>query len=483
MKDLTIPTYFDSVPHREMLAEYPIGPDFVSRFARMSRDELRQQQNHRFVSVMKRAWEIPFYRRLWSGAGLTPADVRSLDDIERLPTYSKADLMRSVDEHPPFGDFHGMESFGGEPRPVIVFQTTSGTTGKPLPLLYGPKSREMQNLLLARAYLLQGLRASDIVQSVYAHGLVNGGHYVRETFLHFTTALFISAGTGVETRSRAQVELMRHFGVTVLVGFPDYIRHLADVAREMGIVPGRDVKIRMIVGQLGGESRAALGDAWAGAERRADAPERRADAPGVFDWYGVADAGVVAAEGPDHAGLYLWEDAHHVEILDVDSGAAVVDGTPGNVCVTVLFKDDVFPMVRYNTNDVSAIDPSPSPLGLPLRRLTGVVGRSDNMIKLRGINVYPTAIGEMLQGPPGVTGEYLCRVDHIRGRDEMTVLIEVRGDPADRPSLMASYRELFKRRLGVDVLVEIVDPGSLLPLTGAGAQQKPVRLIHNRFER
>ncbi|PYM14418.1 MAG: hypothetical protein DMD81_18050 [Candidatus Rokuibacteriota bacterium] len=166
----------------------------------------------------------------------------------------------------------------------------------------------------------------------------------------------------------------------------------------------------MIVGQLGGESRAALGDAWAGAERRADAPEGRADAPGVFDWYGVADAGVVAAEGPDHAGLYLWEDAHHVEILDVDSGAPVVDGRPGNVCVTVLFKDDVFPMVRYNTNDVSAIDPSPSPLGLPLRRLTGVVGRSDNMIKLRGINVYPTAIGEMLQGPPGVTGEYLCRV-------------------------------------------------------------------------
>ena len=466
---MTPPTYFDAVPHREMLAEYPIGPDFLRHFARMSRDELRQLQNRRFFAVMKRAWEIPFYRRLWSGAGLTPADVRSLDDIARLPAYSKADLMRSVDEHPPFGDFHGMETFGGEPRPVIVFQTTSGTTGKPMPLLYGPKSREMQNLLLARAYLLQGLRPTDVVQSVYGHGLVNGGHYVRETFLHFTNALFISAGTGVETRSRAQVELMRHFGVTVLVGFPDYVRHLADVAREMQILPGRDIKVRMIIGQLGRESRPALSQAWGGAE--------------VFDWYGVADAGIVAAEGPDHAGLYLWEDAHHVELLDVDTGAPVVDGTPGNLCVTVLFKDDVFPMVRYNTNDLSALDLTPSPLGLPLRRLKGFLGRSDNMVKLRGINVYPTAIGEMLQGPRGVTGEYLCRVDRIGGRDEMTVLIEVRGDSAERPVLMASYRELFKRRLGVDVLVEIVDPGSLAPLTEIESRQKPIRLIHNRFER
>ena len=466
---MTNPTYFDAVPHHEMLAEYPIGPEFLARLARSSRDELRQLQNQRFLAVMKRAWEIPFYRRLWTAAGLTPADIRSLDDIGRLPVYTKADLMRSVDEHPPFGDFHGMETFGGNPRPVIVFQTTSSTTGKPMPLLYGPKSREMQNLLLARAYLLAGLRPSDVVQSVYGHGLVNGGHYVRETFLHFTQALFISAGTGVETRSRAQVELMRDFGVTVLVGFPDYVRHLADVAREMQIVPGRDVKIRMIVGQLGGESRAALSEAWDGAD--------------VFDWYGVADAGVVAAEGPDHAGLYLWEDAHHVELLDVERGAPVADGTSGNLCLTVLFKDDVFPMVRYNTNDLWAIDPTPSPLGLPLRRLKGFLGRSDNMVKLRGINVYPTAIGEMIQGPRGVTGEYLCRVDRIRGRDEMTVLIEVRGDPTDRPALMKSYRELFKRRLGLDVLVEIVDPGSLLPLTGAGREQKPVRLIHNRFER
>lgn len=463
------PTYFDAVPHREMLAEYPIGPEFVERFRHLRGAELRERQDRRFRQVMTRAWEIPFYRRRWTAHGLGPGDVRSLDDLGRLPAYSKSDLMRSVEEHPPFGDFHGMETFGGEARPVIVFQTTSGTTGTPQPLLYGPKSREMQNLLLARAYLFQGLQPTDVVQSVYGHGLVNGGHYIRETVLHFTTALLIPAGTGVETRSRTQVEHMQRFGVTVLVGFADYLRHLAEVAREMDILPGRDIKVRMISGHLGRESGPALREAWSGAD--------------VFDWYGVADTGIVAAEGPDHAGLYLWEDAHHVELLDVDTGAPVPDGQPGNICVTTLFKDDVFPVVRFNTNDLSAVVPAPSPLGLPLRRIEGFLGRSDNMVKLRGINVYPTAVGEMLVGHPAATGEFLCRVDRIGEREEMTVIVEVRGDPAGRPSLVASYRDLFKRRLGVELLVEVVDPGALAPLTGVESRQKPIRLIDHRLAR
>lgn len=459
-------TYFDAVSPREWGAEYPVGPSFVETFRHLSADALRAAQERRFRAVMERAWRVPFYRRHWQAAGLAPADVRGLDDLVRIPRYTKSHLMQSVAEHPPLGDYHGLESYAAGERPHVVFHTTSGTTGQPQPLLWGPKGRELQNLMLARAYLFQGLRDDDVVHSVYGHGLVNGGHYVRETFVHFTRALFMSAGTGVETRSRTQVELMRQFGATVIVGFADYIRHLADVAREAGIDPVRDLRIRMISGHLGRESREALSTAWGGAE--------------VFDWYGVADTGTVAAEGPDHAGLYLLEDAHWVELLDPDTGAAAPDGTPGNLCVTSLFKDDVCPVVRFDTNDVAALAPGASPLGLRLRRITGILGRSDNMVKLRGINVYPTAVGETLREAPETTGEFLCRLDRIDGREEMTVLVEVRADATAHAGLAVVLRDLLRRRLGVDLPVEPVAPGTLAPLTGIESRQKPVRLIDHR---
>ena len=157
--------------------------------------------------------------------------------------------------------------------------------------------------------------------------------------------------------------------------------------------------------------------------------------------------------------------------------SAVADGTPGNLCVTCLYKDDVFPIVRFDTNDVAAIASGESPLGLRLRRLTGILGRSDNMVKLRGINVYPTAVGETLRDVPGTTGEFVCRVDRVDGREEMTVLVEARGDAT---GLATALRDLLRRRLGVDLPVEVVAPGALGPLTGIEHRQKPIRLIDNR---
>jgi phenylacetate-CoA ligase len=463
-------TYFDAVPHREMLRAYPIGPAFLKRFRAISRDELRRHQNQRFLRVMERGWQIPFYRRLWSARGLAPGDIRSLDDITRLPTYDKGDIMASVEASPPLGDFHGIESARPEVKPTVVLHSTSGTTGRPQPLLFGPKTREMQNLLLARAYLFQGLRDDDVVHSVYGHGLVNGGHYIRETVLHFTGALFVSAGTGVETRSRTQVELMRDFGATVLVGFIDYIRHLADVAREAGIVPGRDLKVRLISGGFAREPRELIAEVWGGAE--------------TFDWYGIADTGIQAAEGPDHAGCYIWEDAHYMEIIDPETHQGLPEGHVGNICTTVLFKDDVYPCIRFNTNDLSSIESGlESPLGLRLRRMTGFHGRSDNMVKLRGINVYPLALGGILVALPETTGEFICRVDRVGARDEMTAVVEVRAPLDERPALAALYRELLRRRIGVDIRVELVDPGATAKLTGIERRQKPVRLIDNRPQR
>jgi phenylacetate-CoA ligase len=451
--------YLTSIDARALAAEFPLGPAFLERFTTISRDELRALQEARFRRVVERAWEIPFYRRLWGEAGATPGDVRSLDDLPRLPTFDKSDIMASIERHPPLGDFHGIETYPDAERPPVILHTTSGTTGKPQVLLFGPRGREVQNLLLARAYLLQGLRDGDVVHSVYGHGMINGGHYVREAVTHWTRALFLSAGTGVETRSATQVELMRDFGATVIVGFGDYVKHLGELARSSAL----ELKVRMVSGHIG-EDRDAVSRAWIGAE--------------VFDWYGVGDTGIIAGEGPDHAGLYLMEDAHYLELLDLETGQPVGGDGAGDMVVTVLFKDDVYPMIRFNTHDVTGFRTDASPLGLRLRRIRGFLGRSDNMVKLRGVNVFPQAIAAMLAEAPHYAGDYVCRLERdAAGRDALTVAVEVHAQEA---GLAAAYGELLRRRLGVEVAVELAAPRALALVTGIESRQKPIRLIDLR---
>jgi phenylacetate-CoA ligase len=451
--------YLQSIDARALAEEFPLGPAFVPRFRSLSRDGLRALQETRFARVLERAWKIPFYQRLWGEAGAKPGDIRGLEDLPRLPTFDKSDIMASLERRPPLGDFHGMESYPPGSRPPVILHTTSGTTGKPQVLLFGPRGREVQNLLLARAYLFQGLRDDDVVHSVYGHGMINGGHYIRETVTHWTRALLVPAGTGVETRSAAQLELMRDFGATVIVGFADYIKHLGELARTSGV----EIPIRMVAGHVG-EDRDAVARAWNGAE--------------VFDWYGVGDTGIIAGEGPDHAGLYVMEDAQYLELLDLETGRAVGEGETGDMVVTVLFKDDIYPMIRFNTHDVTAFRTDASPLGLNLRRIRGFLGRSDNMVKLRGINVFPQAIAAMLAGAPGYAGDYLCRLERdTAGREAFTVAIEVHRV---EEGLEAAYRELLRARLGVDVGVELAAPRSLAAETGIDSRQKPIRLVDLR---
>ena len=303
----------------------------------------------------------------------------------------------------------------------------------------------MQNALLARAWYLQGLRDTDVVHSVYGFGMVNGGHYIREAMLHFTGALLLSAGTGLETRSEQQVALMKRFGATAIVGFADYIMKLAAVAREAA-EPGHDIPIRMISGHLGQENRESLSVAWGGAD--------------VFDWYGVGDTGIVAAEGPERDGLWVWEDAQAVEILDPDSGHRLGEGERGNICVTCLYKTGIYPIIRFDTKDVSTLIPASGGSG-PLaayRRLAGFQGRSDNMVKLRGVNVYPTAIGAILAADPALSGEYICRLRRSEGRDAMVVEAETAAAGTDTEALRARTAERLRQKLGVGVDVILASP-------------------------
>ena len=446
--------YFEQAQPAALLDAYPIGAGFLEGPATLNAERLHELQEKRFARVIERAWQVPFYQRHWREAGLNPGDIKTLNDLAKVPVFSKKDLMASVEYSPPLGDYHGL---AGQPHRAIL-HTTSGTTGAPQPLFFSPRDREIQNILLARAYLLQGLRPDDVVHSVYGFGMVNGGHYIREAILHYTQALLLPAGTGAETRSRLQVDLIHRFGATVLVGFSDFLRKLAVVAKEAGLEPGHDLKVRMICGHLDHASRAELGDLWGGAD--------------TFDWYGVGDTGIIAAEGPHQNGLYVWEDAHFVEMLDPKTAQPVDDGTPGNICVTVLFKDTIYPIIRFDTQDLSTRLPPDPTSGIGFRRITGFGGRSDNMVKLRGINVYPTAIGPLLQTLDGFAGEYVCRVNEAR--DEMTVIAEYAGVDTRAKDQLAQY---LREKLGVRVAVELVAPGQTASLTGLEDRQKPQRLI------
>lgn len=453
---MTFPTYFEALDAQAMLRDYPVGDAFVARYRAMSRDELRAIQEAQFTKLMKRGWEVPFYQRLWGAQGIEPGDIRSLDDIVKLPVYDKSDLMASIAEHPPYGDFAGL---GGADRPPAILHTTSGTTGRPQALLFGPKGREVGNLLVGRMYRWQGLEPRDVVHSVYGHGMINGGHYIREAVTHFTNSLFLSAGTGIETRSAAQVQLMADFGATVIVGFVDYVRKLAEVARDCGLLD--QMKIRMICGHLGTEDRAATEAAWGGAR--------------AYDWYGVGDTGSIAGEGPERDGLYVWEDAQFLELLDVDSGAPVGAGETGDMVVTCLYKDDVAPCIRFNTHDIThELDGAGE---IAFKRIAGFKGRSDNMVKLRGINVFPHAIGAIIENRPDLTGEYVCRLtrDATSQRDDMLVILESRGG-TDGDQLA----KLLRQGLGVDVAIELVEPAGTAALTQIDVRQKPIRLIDER---
>lgn len=455
---MTFPTYFEAFDAKQMLEDYPVGDAFTARYTAMSRDELHALQNRRFLKLMKRGWEIPFYQRLWGAKGIEAGDIRSLEDITSLPVYDKSDLMASIADHPPYGDFGGV---GTSPdRAPVIFHTTSGTTGRPQALLFGPKGREITNLLVGRMYRWQGVSPSDVVQSVYGHGMINGGHYIREAVTHFTNSIFLSAGTGIETRSVNQVGLMADFNVSVLVGFIDYIRKLAETAEAEGLLDR--INIKMICGHLGTEDRASVEKAWGGAK--------------AYDWYGVGDTGSIAGEGPERDGLYVWEDAQYLELLDVDSGVPVGLGDTGDMVVTCLFKDDIAPCIRFNTHDITHELSGANQTGMVFKRIAGFKGRSDNMVKLRGINVFPHAIGALIENRPDLTGEFVCHVSRdAAGRDDMRVTLESRGG-TDHGQIAG----LLRQGLGVEVSVVLVGVGETAAATQIDVRQKPIRLIDER---
>ncbi len=445
--------------------EYPPPPDYLDLVHRLPREALRELQERRFLTQMKRAWEIPFYRRHWAAAGMEPGDIRGLDDLAKIPSYSVYDIRDSIARNPPWGDFMGIDFTTDEPMPLVL-QTSGGTTSLPRPMLYSPRDREVMNILMGRRLFLQGLRPFDLLQITFAFGLSNAGMSARESAWKYTGAIAVSTGSGASTPTRRQLEIMKDWGITFVLGFPAYLRHMAQVARDELQLDPRSLGMKGLLVHLGVDRRDALEDLWG--------------AP-VYDCYGLHEVGTVAADCEHRSGMHVFEDAYLLELTDPDSGEPAPPTGRGSIVVTTLFRH-LAPAIRYDTRDVSALVPGACACGGTHRRLERIFGRADHMVKLRGMNVFPEAIGEVVAKDARSNGEYVCIVEaNGPGRqDELTVMVEAVCDAGQWSPLAATLRRDLKATLGARVAVKVVAAGELNALTGLTSALKVRRLIDRR---
>jgi phenylacetate-CoA ligase len=460
-----IPWYFRSLDFEQLWRDYPPPPTYFHTHAKLSRDELRVLQEKRFLATVKRGWEIEFFRRHWSAHGLQPGDIRGLDDLTKIPVYDVNDIRKSIERNPPFGDFMGISPESGQHMPLVL-QTSGGTTGLPRPMLYSPQDRETMAILGGRRFAMHGVKPGEMVLVTLSLGLGNGGMAPREALWRYSGAVPVMTGSGANTPTRRQIEIVKAWGITVLLGFPAYLRHMALVARdEMGIDP-KSLGIRLIGTHLGMENREQLEDLW-GAK--------------AFDMYGTHESGMLAAECTHQTGMHAMEDAFLLEIADPETGRILPDGEKGTVLITTLYKYGA-PQIRFNVNDISSFHTDACPCGNTMRRMVRIFGRNDNMVKLRGVNVFPEAVGAAVVEDPRTNGEYFCFVDRVgeAGTDQMDVWVEVVGDGVDRAGLKADLERRMKEVLSVKVLVTPVGKGELDVHTQTSRSSKVKRLLDRR---
>lgn len=460
-----IPWYSRSLDFEQLARDYPPPPDCFRTTFRMSRDELHALQERRFLATVRRGWEIPFFQRHWGSAGMESGDIRSLDDLRKIPPYTVHDIRESIERNPPFGDFMGLSPEDGKRMPLVL-QTSGGTTGLPRPMLYAPQDRETMAILGGRRFALHGIRPGDLVLVTYALGLSNGGMAPREALWRYTGAIPVMTGSGATTPTRRQIELVKAWKINAILGFPAYLRHMALVARDEVSIDVRSLGVRLIGTHLGMEDRKRIETLWG--------------AP-CFDMYGTHESGMMGAECRHQTGMHVQEDAFILEIADPDTGQILPDGERGTIYITTLYKWGA-PQIRFNVNDISAYATGACPCGSTMRRLQRIFGRNDNMVKLRGVNVFPEAVGAVVAEDTRTNGEYFCVVDRVgeAGTDEMTVLVEVRDSAADRSLLKADLERRLKEVLGVRVAVELHGKGALDPYTGTSQTSKVKRLLDRR---
>jgi len=464
----SIPYYWKSIDWKQLMRDYPPPPYYAETVGRMSRDEMHALQEKRFLARVADAWETPFYRDRWQAAGLAKGDIRSLEDITQIPTFESDDIRKSIQSMPPFGAHHPLDRSDFASVPIKI-QTSGGTSGLPKPILFDPVAWEVQAIQGARAYYSQGARPGDILQITMTTSLANAGWLFYAAAHHWLGVVPLTTGSGVVTPSRRHLEIARQFGTNFWAGLGDYQARLAAVARETDF-DLHQLPTKFIHGYLGvydgGVFRKQLQEAW--------------NAP-VYDHYGNHEFGGIAHECVHQNGLHVFEDTVYLESLDVETGIPLNYGQIGDLVATSLHRS-VPPIIRYNMRDKLILyEPAQCACGVTSIKMSNFLGRTDEMVKLRGQNIYPAACQRAVKSDQRTTGEFLCvtfyEISDSDRRQEMIVRIERKSPDVDAGALRADMEKQLYHDLGARVAVEIVEAGALAEHTLLGSEKKTRRLL------
>jgi phenylacetate-CoA ligase len=408
-------------------------PEELEPIERASVDELRELQLSRLRWSLRHAYDnVPHYRSAFDAAGVHPDDCRELSDLARFPFTAKGDLRDNY----PFGMF-------AVPREQVSrVHASSGTTGRPTVVGYTREDIRTWARLMARSIRASGGRPGDKVHVAYGYGLFTGGlgaHYGAEEL--GCTVIPVSGGM-----TERQVMLIRDFEPDIIMVTPSYMLAIVDEMVRQGIDP-RGTSLR--VGIFGAEP-------WT--EDMRQEMEQRLDMHAV-DIYGLSEVmgpGVANECVETKDGLHIWEDHFYPEVIDPISGAVLPDGERGELVITSLTKQ-AMPVVRYRTRDLTRLLPGTA---RPMRRIEKITGRTDDMIILRGVNLFPTQIEELILRTPQLSPHFQCVLTRQGRMDAMTVRVErrVETDPTAAVRAGAELGELVKNTIGVSVAVQVVEP-------------------------
>jgi phenylacetate-CoA ligase len=411
----------------------------------MPRTALDRLQLRRLRATVKDAYEkVPLHRARMQDAGLEPRDLRSLDDLGRLPFMLKSDLR----DHYPFGLF-------ARPRAALArLHASSGTTGKPTVVGYTAQDIDTWASLMARSLACAGVRPGDVVHNAYGYGLFTGGlgaHYGAERL--GATVVPMSGGA-----TERQVLLIRDFGARVLCATPSYALNIAEVAEREGRgLRGGPLEI----GIFGAEP-------WSEALRREIEARLGIKAVDIYGLSEILGPGV-AVECEAQDGLHGWEDHFIFEIIDPDTGRARPEGQAGELVITTLTKQ-ALPMIRYRTRDITRLTRARCACGRAHARLERITGRNDDMLIIRGVNVYPSQIEAVLIGLPSIAPHYQLVVERHGSLDVLTIEVE-----SDDPGAAERVGHHIKSMIGVSAAVKVMKPGEVPRSQGKAVRVRDLR--------
>ena len=383
-----------------------------------SRDELQALQLQRMKWSLQHAYDnVPHYRKKYDAAGVHPSDLKQLSDLAKFPFTTKLDLR---DTYP-----YGM--IATPMRDVVRIHASSGTTGKPTVVAYTKNDIAMWAGLVARSLRAAGVTADDIILNSYGYGLFTGGlgaHYGGEAL--GATVIPMSGG-----QTEKQVQLIQDFKPTVIMATPSYVLTIADEMIKQGMKPSES---SLRVGVFGAEP-------WTNEMRREIEERLGIDAIDIYGLSEVMGPGVSCECVETKDGPHVWEDHFYPEIINPETGEVLPDGELGELVFTSLSKE-ALPILRYRTRDLSRLLPGTA---RTMRRMEKITGRSDDMLIIRGVNVFPTQIEEILLKNPSLCAQYQLQVSREGHLDQLDVYVEVRADLSD------SIGEIRRREIGADV--------------------------------